>query len=72
MANKAIKTPAQVKADFEARGITIVEWAKNNDFPPQLVYQLLNGLAKGRRGQAHDCAIALGLKPAPQPTGQAA
>jgi len=48
---------------FQDSGETVAEWALSNGFPPAVVYSLLAGRTKGRRGQAHRAAVALGLKP---------
>lgn len=56
------KTVEQVKAHFRAKGLTVTQWAKDHNFPPAAVYQVLNGFSKGHRGQSHEIAIALGLK----------
>jgi len=54
---------ARVKSDFFARGEGISEWALAHGFSPSLVYGVLSGRTKGRRGQAHRIAVELGLKP---------
>jgi gp16 family phage-associated protein len=56
------KTVEQVKQSFNNSGITVTQWADEHGFPPNAVYQVLNGFSKGRYGQAHDIAVALGLK----------
>lgn len=58
----ALRTAAQVKADFEARGITAASFARDHDLPPGVVYQVLSGEKKGRRGDAHRAAVLLGMK----------
>ncbi|MDF3932958.1 DNA-binding protein [Pseudomonas citronellolis] len=56
------KTTEQVKQAFRASGTTVTQWALANNFPPNAVYQVLNGFSKGHYGQAHEIAVALGLK----------
>lgn len=56
------KTADQVRAEFERKGITFVQWAKEHNFKYTDVIALMNGKCKGRRGSAHHIAIALGLK----------
>lgn len=56
------KTAEQVKAGFHSSGTTVTKWAKAHGFPPNSVYQVLNGFSKGNYGQAHDIAVALGMK----------
>ncbi|ARU87100.1 DNA-binding protein [Pseudomonas sp. M30-35] len=56
------KTAEQVKESFLRSGTTVIQWADQHGFPPNAVYQVLNGFSKGRYGQAHDIAVALGMK----------
>ncbi|UDF37748.1 UNVERIFIED_ORG: DNA-binding protein [Shinella sp. XGS7] len=53
---------ARVKHQFYARGEGISGWAEANGFSAAMVYSVLNGRCKARRGQAHRIAVALGLK----------
>lgn len=55
-------TLEQVKARFVREGKTFTGWAKENGFPPATVIAVVNGTNKGRRGNAHKVAVALGLK----------
>ena len=64
--NGRVRTRQEVKAELEARGISASEWARKNGFPPLAVHQVLNGFAKGKRGQAHRIAVALGIKANPE------
>jgi gp16 family phage-associated protein len=61
-----MKTPAQVKADFLASGITISQWARSHNYTPRDVSLVLNGQIKGRYGKGHEIAVALGIKPQPR------
>ncbi|WPO67581.1 DNA-binding protein [Acinetobacter haemolyticus] len=63
-----IKTPEQVRNDFDNAGKTFAEWAISNGFEPQDVYKVLNGQAKAKRGKGHRIAVLLGLKAAPKQT----
>lgn len=54
----------QVKKRFEQEGKTFTGWARDNGFSPRTVIAVVNGVNKGRRGQAHEVAVALGLKKA--------
>ena len=60
----SIKTPNQVKQDFENKGQTVSAWATERGFAPQDVYKVLNGQAKCKRGKGHAIAVQLGIKPA--------
>lgn len=57
-----MKTPDQVKEEFKKQGITTVQWAKDHGFPLYAVYRVLCGINKCHRGQAHEIAVALGIK----------
>lgn len=57
-----VRTPQEVKQDFERAGISIGSWAKQNGFSRQDVYSVLNGQNKAKYGKAHAIAVALGLK----------
>lgn len=52
----------QVKERFARKGIAWKDWAKENDFSYGAVIRVINGVNKGRRGEAHRVAVALGLK----------
>lgn len=55
-------TGEQVKEKFLAAGITFTEWARANGYSPQKVYFVVNGQLKGRYGDSHKIAVALGMK----------
>ena len=55
-------TPEEVKAQFQQRGLTFTQWAKDNGYRLNEVYRVLNGQAKARYGNAHAIAVKLGLK----------
>ena len=48
---------------FEMSGTSVAEWARVRGFSTGLVYQVLDGRRKCMRGQSHQIAVALGLKP---------
>lgn len=52
----------EVKDWFESHGVVISEWAVKHGFEAAHVYAVLGGKARGRRGNAHRIAVALGLK----------
>lgn len=56
------RTSDEVRAEIERRGKTIREVAKEIGVNERIVYELLRGRFKGRRGQAHKAAVLLGLK----------
>lgn len=55
-------TPEQVKKRFEREGKTFAGWARDHGFDPRTVVAVVNGVNKGRRGKAHEVAVALGIK----------
>ena len=58
-------TPQQIKTQFRARGESVGQWADRNGFPRDVVYRVLNGRSPAWRGQTHQVAVKLGLKPDP-------
>jgi len=67
-----VKTVEQFLAELEANGDTVVAWAERNKFPAWAVYRLTAGLNKGKRGQAHRIAVAMGIKADPAGANQQA
>lgn len=61
-ASMSMKTVEDVKEDLYRRGKSVPELAKELGVSPRIVYELLRGRIKGRRGQAHRAAVLLGLK----------
>jgi gp16 family phage-associated protein len=59
-------TPAQIKQKFRREGRTFSAWAREHGYSPNKVVRLINGFDKGHYGQAHEIAVKLGLKPAPE------
>lgn len=55
-------TPEQVKSRFRREGRTVTDWASENGYPRNLVYQVLNGKCEGNYGKSHEIAVKLGLK----------
>lgn len=53
---------SEVRNLFETNGVSIAEWSRDHGFPSALVYRILRGEAKCRRGETHRIAIALGIK----------
>lgn len=63
-ANSSVLTPEQLKAQFAREGKTFSGWAEERGYSRFDVYRVVNGMSKGRRGKAHEIAVALGLKAA--------
>lgn len=57
-----IRSAAEVRKDFDQRGVCIAKFARDHHLSPATVYQVLYGKKKGRRGEAHRAAVLLGLK----------
>jgi len=57
-----LKTAAEVRDELDRRGMTIRETAREIGVSERVVYELLRGRFKGRRGQAHKAAVLLGMK----------
>lgn len=53
---------ADVREAFVNSGLAVSDWAATNGFRREDVYAVLAGRTRGRRGEAHRIAQALGLK----------
>lgn len=62
MTPKPPKTPSQVRAEFIAAGISLRAWCREHGFSYSTALDLMNDRQQGLRGQAHQVAVALGLK----------
>lgn len=63
--SQRVFTVSEVKNWFESSGTPVSSWADENGFPRDVVYALLSGRVRGRRGIAHRAALALRLKAPP-------
>jgi gp16 family phage-associated protein len=59
---RKVRTPREVRDEFDKKGLSIARWSLLNGFNPNTVSDLLNGRKKGVRGEAHKIAVTLGLK----------
>lgn len=59
---KMIKSITQVREEFSGAGKSIAEWARENDFSPDLVYRILKNNKIPKRGESHRIAVKLGIK----------
>ena len=59
---RAVKTTAEVRANFTRVGKPISEWARENGYKENLVYEVLRGRIHCKRGKSHEIAVLLGLK----------
>lgn len=60
-----LRTPAQAKAWLDEQGMSVQQFARNNNLDPAITYQVLSGIKKGLRGKSHACAVSLGIKAGP-------
>lgn len=60
---RGLRTGAEAKAAFMAAGTTVAEWARQRGFSEALTRMVLAGKRKCLRGQSHEIAVALRLKP---------
>lgn len=58
----ATRTPAQAKEWLDTLGMSVKEFAEKHGLDQATTYQVLAGTKKGRRGEAHKAAVALGIK----------
>lgn len=59
---KRVRTPHDVRKEFERHGLSVSRWAVENGLQPQTVFNLLSGHCRGLRGEAHRAAVLLGMK----------
>ncbi|QTD46521.1 DNA-binding protein [Ottowia sp. 27C] len=66
MSTSDLRTPVQARQWLERHGVTISAWARARGFKPSVVAALLSGRTRGQWGQAHEAAVQLGLRAAPE------
>lgn len=59
------KTIDDFIAELGEKNKTLADWARSHGFDIQATYAVLRGRAVGRRGQAREIYIAMGLTPPP-------
>lgn len=57
-----LKSIDEVKAEFNYRGTTMSQWAREHNYPYYIVQHVLSGKSKFTHGKAHEIAVLLGLK----------
>lgn len=62
MRNNTPTLLVDVRQAFSEAGLAVSDWADAHGFHRESVYAVLSGRSKGRRGEAHRIAVALGLK----------
>jgi len=63
--NVSTRTCEEARAWLEAWGVSVSQWAKVRGFPKEVVYAVLSGRSRGKRGQAYQVAVELGIKAPP-------
>ncbi|RJF93004.1 hypothetical protein [Sphingomonas cavernae] len=53
---------AAAKDRLDRAGISVRNWANQHNFPEALVYTILRGQRRCKRGLSHRIAVALGIK----------
>ena len=53
---------ATARENFDRIGKPITEWARQHGFNRSLVYMVLSGGCKAKRGKGHQIAVLLGMK----------
>jgi gp16 family phage-associated protein len=61
----SLRTPEEAREWLERHGVPVSDWARAHGFDPTVVFSLLSGRTRGRRGIAYAAAIALGLRAPP-------
>jgi gp16 family phage-associated protein len=60
-----VRSPEDVRQWLDRHGVSVTEWSRQHGFQAEVVFSLLSGRTRGRRGAAHKAAIALGLREMP-------
>lgn len=59
---KKLRTHQEAKAHLDFQGISVSQWARENQVNRSLVYEILAGRKKCMRGMSHNIAVLLGMK----------
>ena len=65
MSKTTLRTAPEAREWLQRHGVTISAWARSHGFKPSVVASLLAGRTRGQWGEAHEAAIQLGLRQAP-------
>jgi gp16 family phage-associated protein len=57
-----LKSLQEIRIEFEQKGLSVSSWAETHQIPRGVVSGVLQGRLKGKRGDAHNAAVLLGLK----------
>lgn len=59
---KRLRSADDVRAEFDRKGLSIAAWARTHKVGKSLVYEILAGRKKCKRGASHRVAVLLGMK----------
>jgi len=59
---KKLRTHEEARAWLGYLGISVSQWARDNQMNQSLVYEILAGRKKCLRGMSHNIAVLLGMK----------
>lgn len=59
---KKLRTIDDVNAEFEARGISKADWAREHGIRPGVLYEIFSRRSACKRGETHRAAVLLGIK----------
>jgi gp16 family phage-associated protein len=59
---KKLRTHEEARAWLSYQGISVAQWARENNFPYSLTQEILAGRKKCLRGMSHNIAVKLGMK----------
>ena len=58
-----LRSVEEARQDLLSRGISMYEFARDNNLAPHAVYRLLTGRSSNTKyGRMHDAAVVLGIK----------
>lgn len=57
-----LRSLEDVEREFERRGISKADWAREHGIRPGVVYEIFSRRSACKRGETHRAAVLLGLK----------
>lgn len=62
MSEKSLRSLEEVEREFDRRGISKADWAREHGLRPGVLYEIFSRRSSCKRGEAHRAAVLLGLK----------
>jgi len=62
MKTRTTRTPQEIRAEWLRKGTSQADWARQHEFNPATVSQVMTGKNTGARGVGHRIAVTLGIK----------